>query len=117
AIGPGRPIDGVFEHAGNGVVVLRRGEENRIGSLDARFEKSHAHRRVGLLILVKSRNAFEIESIEGDAIRHQSKGSAQEPSVVRTLAQATGYSEYRHLFFTRLIRSRFRGGCFTGTWK
>ncbi len=83
AVRPRRPVDGVLQHARNGIVEFGRDQQNGIGGADTPLQLDHPWRRVSLVILVERRNAGKIENIQPGAFGRQALGGSQRGAVVK----------------------------------
>jgi hypothetical protein len=82
AIGAGGGVDGVLEHAGDGVVVLGGNKENGVGSANGFLELDYPGCGLSFVILIKGRNSGDVESIDFDVIRREQLGGPECPLVV-----------------------------------
>lgn len=87
------PVDGVFQNAGNAVVVFGSDEQNGIGGADAFLEIDDNRRRGLLLVLIEQGNAIEFEDFDLRAIGSELLRGAQGHAVERTSSQASSNAE------------------------
>src|SRR5260370_27357447 len=93
AVGTRRPINGIFQYTGHGVIVFRRNKQNSIRLAYPSFQLRDFGRRVLFLVLVKDRDTVELESFENRAFGQQFGGRAQSRAIVRFAAQTAGDTE------------------------
>ncbi len=95
AAGPRQPVDRVLRHAGHGVVVLGRDEQQAVGRGDAVLQRLHdGGNALGRLeVAVVQRNAADRGDAQLDAGRHQLDRGAQQGAVERGLTQAAGQAD------------------------
>ena len=94
--GSRRPVDGVLEHAGHAVVVLRRRNQQRVGVADGPFEGRHWLRgALRLEVGVVERDRGEVEDPDRHAFRGQLLRRPQKGAVEGAGPQAPGDAEDR----------------------
>ena len=92
--GGGRPVHGVLEHGGNGVVVFRGDEKQSVRRLDAGAKILDWLRKALLPdIFVIQRNGCDIEAVDAHPLGRQFLGHAQRGTIERALAQVAGDPE------------------------
>src|SRR5580765_3553942 len=94
AVGPRRPVDRVLKPAGNGIIVFRRDEQNRVGFANALFQLNNLNRRLAFIILAENRNTIELEDVDDGIFGSQLLRRPQRRSVIGLSPQAAGDTEY-----------------------
>jgi len=95
---PGGPVERVLELTGDGMVVLRRGDQDRVGTNQRRpqlDDRAPERRVVGVLVVGRDRTKPR-PLREVDRGRQLARRRAEQPPVVGAATQAPGYAEDQH---------------------
>src|SRR5262245_39109426 len=88
------PVDSVFQHTGNRIVVFGRHEQNRIRLTYLAFEFNDHFVRILLIVLIETRDALKIKDLDGRSFRYELYGGPERTAVVRTMPKAPGDPQY-----------------------
>ena len=89
------PVDRILEDAGHRVVVLRGGDQQRVGGGDALAEVADGGGQAGGLdVAVVERNAAQVEGFQSHVGRRQLDGRLQGGPVVGRLAETAGETQH-----------------------
>lgn len=64
----GSPVDGVFHHSGNRIVVFRGDHQDSVGRFDFSFKFLDFVRKRVLQVLIKNRNSVELKYFQFDVL-------------------------------------------------
>src|SRR5262249_13350556 len=93
------PVDDLLELAREGPVVLRRGEQDRVGAPDLLAQAGDLGGRVRLVVLVVGRDPLEaLEQLDVDALGRHRGSCPQERRVMGSAAQASRDREDSHRY-------------------
>jgi len=111
-VGPARgPVDGVLQHAGDGVVVFRAGDQQRVGGADGLAEgRDRLGPPGGLHVGVVERDGAEIEDIQAHALGQQLRRDAQQAAVGRSPVHGPGETQNADRRRHDLLPFRMRWG-------
>src|SRR5205807_4532339 len=86
------------------VVVFRRHKQDGVRLAYPTLELRDLGWRVLFLVLVKDRDAVQLESFENRAFRHKFSCSPQRRAIVRSAPEAAGNSENTNLLFHNMYK-------------
>ena len=91
-IGARGMVYGIFQHTGNGAVVLRRNKQQSLGRPDLRLEAQHGSVRLLIIILVVERQVCNFHLATTEIIGCQLRQGMCQLAVMRIAPQATHYN-------------------------
>src|SRR6266550_1520294 len=93
AVGARRAVNCILQHAGDRVVVFRSHKQDGVRLAYPPLELRDLGWRVLFLVLIKDRDAVQLESFENRAFRHKFSCSSQRRAIVRFAPQTASDTE------------------------